>query len=367
MGEQPQPRASVDEALADLARTRCGRAHRCAEPRRQRRRAAPARRGGRPVRRPWRAHPRLRLRPRRHQPSCVPAVQPRPDLHRPDPAPDRHCSSCDAALGSTVDHLELQRQHHRPRFGRRWRSHADQGYAVPPWPPSPLAVNVAWVLDDYTPEVGATRYVPGSHLLGHGPEPGATYETVPIDAPAGSLVGHGRPPVAPDRRELDAPTATAPPCSATTSCPGSVRRSTGTGRSTPRWSPPPTTCSCAPRLPRRQPGGAGGGLPPARRGGDVVTDAAAVAHHRPGPGRGRPARARRGMVPTPSTPTQLASVRDAAVRAPRPTTSPRGRDVRFGLDYATTRRTSGCGPCPAVIPCSATWWSTPRRCTSCGP
>lgn len=66
--------------------------------------------------------------------------------------------------------------------------HADQGYAVPPWPPSPLALNVGWVLDDYTPEVGATQYVPGSHLLGHGPEPGASYETAPIDAPAGSLV-----------------------------------------------------------------------------------------------------------------------------------------------------------------------------------
>lgn len=52
--------------------------------------------------------------------------------------------------------------------------HADQGYAVPPWPATPLAVNVGWVLDDDTPEVGATRYVPGSHLLGHGPEAGGT-------------------------------------------------------------------------------------------------------------------------------------------------------------------------------------------------
>ena len=66
--------------------------------------------------------------------------------------------------------------------------HADQGYAVPPWPPAPLALNVGWVLDDYTPEVGATRYVPGSHVLGHGPEPDRTYDTVSIDAPAGSLL-----------------------------------------------------------------------------------------------------------------------------------------------------------------------------------
>ena len=66
--------------------------------------------------------------------------------------------------------------------------HADQGYAPPPWPPTPLAVNVGWILDDYTEAVGATRYVPGSHLLGHGPEPGNRHETAGIEAPAGSLV-----------------------------------------------------------------------------------------------------------------------------------------------------------------------------------
>jgi hypothetical protein len=66
--------------------------------------------------------------------------------------------------------------------------HADQGYVPPPWPPLPFAVNVAWLLDDFTDEVGATRYVPGSHLLGHGPELGVTYDTVPAEAPAGSVM-----------------------------------------------------------------------------------------------------------------------------------------------------------------------------------
>ncbi|MCZ6709262.1 MAG: phytanoyl-CoA dioxygenase family protein [Gammaproteobacteria bacterium] len=66
--------------------------------------------------------------------------------------------------------------------------HADQGYVVPPWPAIPLACNVAWVLDDFTEENGGTCYVPGSHLKGHGPELGREYETVPIDAPAGSML-----------------------------------------------------------------------------------------------------------------------------------------------------------------------------------
>ncbi len=66
--------------------------------------------------------------------------------------------------------------------------HADQGYAVEPWPPKPLAINVGWLLDDFTEEVGATRFVPGSHLLGHNPDPARQYDTVPIEAPAGSLL-----------------------------------------------------------------------------------------------------------------------------------------------------------------------------------
>lgn len=66
--------------------------------------------------------------------------------------------------------------------------HADQGYVVPPWPDVPLAVNVAWLLDDFTEEVGATRYVPGSHRVGHSPDYTKAHDTVPVLGPAGSLM-----------------------------------------------------------------------------------------------------------------------------------------------------------------------------------
>ena len=66
--------------------------------------------------------------------------------------------------------------------------HADQGYVLPPWPARPLACNVAWLLDDLTLENGATRYVPKSHLLGHGPDPDRHYESASIEAPAGSIL-----------------------------------------------------------------------------------------------------------------------------------------------------------------------------------
>ena len=66
--------------------------------------------------------------------------------------------------------------------------HADQGYVLPPWPDTPLACNVAWLLDDFTVDNGGTCYVPGSHKLGHGPDPEKQYDTVPIEAPAGSML-----------------------------------------------------------------------------------------------------------------------------------------------------------------------------------
>lgn len=66
--------------------------------------------------------------------------------------------------------------------------HADQGYVPAPWPPYPLAINVAWALDDFTVENGATRFVPGSHLKDHGPgRSGERAETIPITCKAGSI------------------------------------------------------------------------------------------------------------------------------------------------------------------------------------
>jgi len=70
----------------------------------------------------------------------------------------------------------------------RMQIHADQGYVPPPWPAEPLACNVAWLLDDFTEENGGTRYVPRSHLKGTNPTAADEAATVPIVAPAGSML-----------------------------------------------------------------------------------------------------------------------------------------------------------------------------------
>ena len=66
--------------------------------------------------------------------------------------------------------------------------HADQGYVPAPWPPYPMAINVAWAIDDFTDENGGTRFVPGSHLKDHGPDWSDGPEgTAPVECPAGSI------------------------------------------------------------------------------------------------------------------------------------------------------------------------------------
>ena len=66
--------------------------------------------------------------------------------------------------------------------------HADQGYVPAPWPPYPMATNVAWALDDFTEANGGTRFVPRSHLRDHGPDPAmGSDETIPMECPAGSI------------------------------------------------------------------------------------------------------------------------------------------------------------------------------------
>ena len=64
--------------------------------------------------------------------------------------------------------------------------HADQGYMREPWP-WPATVNVVWALDDFTPDNGGTRVVPGSHRIGCGP-PDLDLPTVSVNVPAGSLL-----------------------------------------------------------------------------------------------------------------------------------------------------------------------------------
>jgi len=71
--------------------------------------------------------------------------------------------------------------------------HYDQDYVPLPWPAFPLVANMIWMLDDFTEDNGATRFVPGSHLEDHTgwtPEVMASraQEAVPICGSAGSLV-----------------------------------------------------------------------------------------------------------------------------------------------------------------------------------
>jgi ectoine hydroxylase-related dioxygenase (phytanoyl-CoA dioxygenase family) len=74
--------------------------------------------------------------------------------------------------------------------------HADQSFVPDPWPPYPLVANAMWMLDDFTPDNGATRIVPGSHKLGRNPDYGngeGLTETVPVCGPAGTaMVFEGR-------------------------------------------------------------------------------------------------------------------------------------------------------------------------------
>ena len=72
--------------------------------------------------------------------------------------------------------------------------HADQSFVPTPWPPYPLVANVMWMLDDFTPDNGATRVTPGSHRSGRAPDMTTSDDqTVPVCGPAGTaMVFDGR-------------------------------------------------------------------------------------------------------------------------------------------------------------------------------
>ncbi|MGH7016091.1 MAG: phytanoyl-CoA dioxygenase family protein [Caulobacteraceae bacterium] len=75
--------------------------------------------------------------------------------------------------------------------GKAMYLHTDQIY-LGFWTAQPMVANIAWMLDDFTEQNGATRVIPASHLEPHavGPEAG---ETIPIEGPEGSaLVFDGR-------------------------------------------------------------------------------------------------------------------------------------------------------------------------------
>lgn len=71
--------------------------------------------------------------------------------------------------------------------------HFDQDYVPLPWPAQPLVANVIWMLDEFTEENGATRFVPRSHLEDHTGWTAETMatragETIAVGGAAGGLV-----------------------------------------------------------------------------------------------------------------------------------------------------------------------------------
>ena len=67
--------------------------------------------------------------------------------------------------------------------------HADQIFVPEPWSAEPQGLNVAWCLDDFTEANSATRIVPASHRLNRAPRSDeAGVDTIPLEAPAGSIV-----------------------------------------------------------------------------------------------------------------------------------------------------------------------------------
>ncbi len=70
--------------------------------------------------------------------------------------------------------------------------HADDQLIPLPKPHPPTVCNTMWALTDFTEANGATRLVPGSHLLDHSPTYGQDYPSVPAEMAKGSvLVWHG--------------------------------------------------------------------------------------------------------------------------------------------------------------------------------
>ena len=67
--------------------------------------------------------------------------------------------------------------------------HADQIFVPEPWSAAPQGMNVAWCIDDFTLENGATQVVVGSHHWNRMPtEADADVRMVSVEAPAGSAI-----------------------------------------------------------------------------------------------------------------------------------------------------------------------------------
>ena len=70
--------------------------------------------------------------------------------------------------------------------------HADDQVIPLTKPHVATVCNSMWALTDFTEENGATRIIPGTHLLDHSPEYGTHYDSIPAEMEKGSvLVWHG--------------------------------------------------------------------------------------------------------------------------------------------------------------------------------
>jgi ectoine hydroxylase-related dioxygenase (phytanoyl-CoA dioxygenase family) len=66
--------------------------------------------------------------------------------------------------------------------------HADDQLLPIARPHPPVICNTMWAITDFTEENGATRLVPGSHLLDQAPNPLAPHETIAAEMPKGSVL-----------------------------------------------------------------------------------------------------------------------------------------------------------------------------------
>ncbi|MEN3271682.1 MAG: hypothetical protein V7636_443 [Actinomycetota bacterium] len=118
-------------------------------------------------------------------------------LHRPVLDLIEHLLGKDVLLSSITAHI-------LGPGNERQMIHADQAMVPAPWPAVWVA-NVAWILDDFTADNGATLIVPGSHTAGTNPAPGEIDKSVPVVGPAGSaMVFDGRLWHAAGKNETDA-------------------------------------------------------------------------------------------------------------------------------------------------------------------
>ncbi|HUR78366.1 MAG TPA: phytanoyl-CoA dioxygenase family protein [Acidimicrobiales bacterium] len=70
--------------------------------------------------------------------------------------------------------------------------HADDQLIPIPKPHPPTVCNSMWAITDFTDANGATRLVPGTHVLDHSPNYGQEYASIPAEMAKGSvLVWHG--------------------------------------------------------------------------------------------------------------------------------------------------------------------------------